>query len=1806
MKLKLLLLSFLLSTALGWGQTSVQNFGTGTGSHTSQTGSTGFIPNPTTSGTSWVRAGATAPNAPISLVTGSNNPLGTTGSCVKAAASSTGSVSKFSPIVGYTGGSAEFYTSFKVMFGDASGGTTATTGTWLFFQGVGSMYSDANSFTNTQLFIGLRFNFSDPGIVNLDYSATGSFVTTGLTTTTLNQGTVYTIEIFGNNKSSGTVNYSYGASAQTVAINKFDLYINGVLVGNDLTKGQIANNSVITATTFIGFNSVNNESNIFVDDVKVYNNIRPFTVTYSNANGSTGTPPTDPNSPYNPTSTVTVLPNGSLVNAGYIFNGWNTAANGSGTAYVAGSIFTPTANTTLYAQWLPTCAPPTQASAVTYSNSTLTGFDASWTAGGGSGTMLVVRENSMANTLPTQNKPIPYTSNLDWASAGQIDLNNRVVFKAAGTSAAPITGLAPGTEYRVTAYEYIASATDCINLAATASTLAYTRSNEPTGHSAAFSCTTSSSSQINLTFSAPNTIGATGYIILQKIGSAPTGLPTDGVSYANGAIIGDATVAGYTTVLGTATSFSAIGLASNTEYYFTLIPFNSFGSVIQTMNYRTSATIPVTNCTTTIAACLVENFSPTGTSTYPSGWIATGTMTSGSTPFVSGPAAIQFTSNTSTLTTSAIANPAQLKFYLQRNSSSNQKTFTVEVSTTSQVAGFTPLVTYNNSTILSPNLYTQYVVDLSAYTNNTVWIRFTKVSAATSVLYMDNMEVYCGMPTSPEMNVTGNAVSIADESTAVSVTDNTDFGATLVGNTIIKTFTIQNTGIDPLYLTGTTPITFSGIHASDFSVTVAPSTPITAVTGTTTFNVTFQPSAGGPRTATLSIANNDTNENAYNFNIQGTGIACTPIGTITSITPTSGPVGTLVTINGTGFTSATNVRFGTVNAIYTVVSSTLITVTVPAGAITADLVIEEAACSSKYSVFTVIEKATSSCDPLTLSVSELFISQVTDASTGALSYIEVYNATASPINLTNYQILIRSDGGASPALDYDIPLIGTIAAGDNFVLAVGTYTTNCSTIGANGSLADQTSTNPYLNKNDCVHLSRLGTVIDTWGVCDGSDWITSLGLGVAGYSFSRKNSATPMPTTTFNATDWDIIDFDSCSDNYSSVGYYSVSHNPPTSTAPVTTLSCADNSGVITVTGAEAVFGGLGLNYQWYANAPGNAGWTTLVNGGVFSGATSNTLNISNLSGLDNYQFYCQVMESSATCYIASTATQFSFSGFSTTWNGSAWNNGAPDSSTAAIINGNYDATINGDIDACSLTVNSAATATITTGHYFNILNNVMVNGVLNIQDSGSLVQINNSGINTGNINMQRTAIVDALDYVYWSSPVNSFSSSNVSPTTTNIIYKWVPTVTSNTNGHGTWINGNETMVQGKGYIERGLNGSAANTPFTATFTGVPNNGEVTIPISRGTYDLAATYDTTVSPTYATKDDDNWNLLGNPYPSSISLYEFLTTNTNIEGFVNIWKHGLAPSQGTQNPFYGTYMYNYSASDYTTYNLSGSSAGSASDYFIGAGQGFFALMNANTAATTENVIFRNNMRDKGYRNDQFFKSTNTNAQASTQNDGRIWLDIVSSTASSRTMLGYINGATNQKDRLFDAIANLKMDMNIYSLVGFEGQVIQGRQLPFDQDDQVNLGVKVPANGNYTVAVGQVDGFFENATQTIYLEDKLLNVIHNLSAAPYQFTANQGTFNDRFVLRYTNQTLGNSDFDAVLNGVVIYTNEAIHVTSSLERIKDVVVYDVLGRIVAEKKAVSGNSVNLTTLRATQSVLIVKVTLENGQIVEKKVIY
>jgi len=136
-----------------------------------------------------------------------------------------------------------------------------------------------------------------------------------------------------------------------------------------------------------------------------------------------------------------------------------------------------------------------------------------------------------------------------------------------------------------------------------------------------------------------------------------------------------------------------------------------------------------------------------------------------------------------------------------------------------------------------------------------------------------------GLAPPPEIDIKGNATSITDGDTSPSLTDNTDFGDVSTGSTLDYTFTIENTGLVPstLNLTGGTPLVdISG--SSYFTIITQPTAATISGGASLTFVVRFSPLAGGTVSAIISIDNDDSNENSYNFTIQGTGVAPLTIG----------------------------------------------------------------------------------------------------------------------------------------------------------------------------------------------------------------------------------------------------------------------------------------------------------------------------------------------------------------------------------------------------------------------------------------------------------------------------------------------------------------------------------------------------------------------------------------------------------------------------------------------------------------------------------------------------------------------------------------------------------------------------------------------------------------------------------------------------------------------------------------------------------------------------------------------------------------
>ena len=1168
----------------------------------------------------------------------------------------------------------------------------------------------------------------------------------------------------------------------------------------------------------------------------------------------------------------------------------------------------------------------------------------------------------------------------------------------------------------------------------------------------------------------------------------------------------------------------------------------------------------------------------------------------------SAPRALQLKSQVGTFATSPIIATGGLgtiSFWVCSTSAGGA----INVSWQINGGGFNAGTSYTGLTT-TPTLYTLTVND----PNSNIQFKFTR-TAGTVVIDDVTTTGY----TNSEMNVQGNANNIADGDTTPSTTDNTDFDLVSVGTSANKAFVIQNTGSGILILTGSSPyVSITGANAADFSVTVTPVTPVAATSGSTTFEITFTPSAAGLRTATLTIANNDADENPYNFNIQGTGTTCTP-SVITTVYPTSGPQGTVVTVNATsGNLSGATAKVGGVSATILASSSNQLILVVPAGASSGGIVITDAQPCAVTTAFTFIEKSLTSCEGSSGVYTDLIISEIYDAQAGFCGVIELYNGTASPIDLGAGLYKLRryanfADTGA-PAIE--VSLTGIIAVGQVILVrADGTIT-----------CAAQVGT-PYatlgsgFNADDRIDLTKGAgnTVIDRVR--------TRNNVG-----FSMIRVSLTGPSATFVDTDWNSNDTENCAN----LGIFdSTPPTPPSiSVQPSVALSCSSTTAALSITAAQGFFGGNLLEFNWFALLPNTTTWVDLVATPLanHSGANTAILNISTTASFDGYQYYCQVRENTATCFTASVAVRLSNG--TLTWNGTDWrdvNNtvGVPSLTKPTVIAANYNTTSHGSFNACSLLVKSPFNTTIEANTFINIQNGLTVLGTFDIKDKGALCQVNDAGVNIGNITMDRSTSspIVKLDYVYWSSPIKNFNVSNISPNTqAGYIFKWNPTIANPNGGEGYWVSAvGDAMIAGKGYIVRGPNTHVTPQIFSMQFAnntsdfGKPNNGIITPTISRGNMTAATlgTY-TSANGVPFSVIDDNWNLVGNPYPSAISAFEFLKYNAVdfpiIDGFVKIWTHGTLPIS-PNNPFYESYQYNYTNNDYIVYNGTATTAGPLGfNGFIAAGQGFLVSMNEGNALSST-LTFNNAMRVKGATdNVQFFRTTTNITTNSEANRHRIWLDLIDANNTTvRTVIGYVPNATFGKDVLYDAFVRLDGSQNFYSFIDDQTMCIQGRPAAFDDNDKVTLGVLLPTAAQYTIAIGAVDGLFEGE-QSIYLEDKYQHIIHDLKHAPYVFTnETAGRIDDRFVLVYKNQLLGNDDFENLTSSVLVASNKnEISIKSVQENIKSVIIYDVLGRILYQNEKVNHTQTAIHTLMQNQQTLLVKVKLNNGKIITKKIVF
>ena len=653
----------------------------------------------------------------------------------------------------------------------------------------------------------------------------------------------------------------------------------------------------------------------------------------------------------------------------------------------------------------------------------------------------------------------------------------------------------------------------------------------------------------------------------------------------------------------------------------------------------------------------------------------------------------------------------------------------------------------------------------------------------------------------------------------------------------------------------------------------------------------------------------------------------------------------------------------------------------------------------------------------------------------------------------------------------------------------------------------------------------------------------------------------------------------------------------PEATAPaVVSITHPD---CITPTGS-VVLNGLPAG-NWTINPGGITGNTTSV---TVSGLIANTYNFTVTVG--------------GTCISPTSANVVIIAATTATWNGAAWTNGPPTINQALVFTGDYHSP--GDLKACSCTVNAGVDVVFKPLHTLTITNSVTILGtgagagiltfesdlLSNPSNSASLVQINNApNLNSGKINYERytnTAIRNT-DYTYWSSPVAGFTLGGVSQNRTlwDKYYSFNSSIAPDGDWKQEWAT--SPMDIGVGYIIRGPEPTGVTVPFTrylTTFKGVPNNGRYAI-----TGVIA----------------DKSYLLGNPYPSALDADKFLDDNQNVlDGTLYFWTHntGLDLAGDISNPGAG-WAFTYSLDDYASYNRTGG-VGTAAAVIpgankskptgkIAAGQGFFGSSKATFTGINE-IVFNNNMRLAGIsdNNSQFFKTKNPNGKTTdTIERHRVWLDLMNNQgAFKQTLIGYVTDATNDYEDRFDGESyDAHPYVDFYSVNQDKNLVIQGRALPFDVNDAVPLGFRTTINGAFTIKIDQTDGILTN--QPVYIEDKLTNTVFDLKSGNYSFNTAPGTFNNRFVLRYVDKTLKTENFDSLKKTVLVsIKNKQITINSFAETIEKVTIFDELGRQIYQKTRINDNEFLITDFVASHQTLLVKIALQNGNAVTKKIIY
>lgn len=230
--------------------------------------------------------------------------------------------------------------------------------------------------------------------------------------------------------------------------------------------------------------------------------------------------------------------------------------------------------------------PSAQPTALVFSSVQATSMTISWTAAAGPPDGYIVIRKAGSAPTGTPANGTTYTS-------GQTAGDGTVVYSGTGTTAND-TGLSPATLYFYQVFSYNGSGSSTNYL--TASPLSGNNStldSEPVVQPTSLVFSNVSFTSLTVSFTASASAPVTGYIVIRNMGSAPTGIPEDGVVYTAGGLLGAGT--GTVAYAGSSTTFAETGLTNQTIYHYAVYAYNNAAGPV---NYLTVS--PLTNNVTTL------------------------------------------------------------------------------------------------------------------------------------------------------------------------------------------------------------------------------------------------------------------------------------------------------------------------------------------------------------------------------------------------------------------------------------------------------------------------------------------------------------------------------------------------------------------------------------------------------------------------------------------------------------------------------------------------------------------------------------------------------------------------------------------------------------------------------------------------------------------------------------------------------------------------------------------------------------------------------------------------------------------------------------------------------------------------------------------------------------------------------------------------------------------------------------------------------------------------------------------------------